>query len=176
MTHFRQRWLYRTCFVGYLHYSHQNHYKQQNSWISLSCEAYSCTSTHGIPQLSYNDTVHYTVHHGLSPVHYAPHNTISYVWPKGIITCTFPITFPNQNIAFISHATCTLHAPNPHYDATQYAASCCTKLLKSKYFTQLPIPKHTQFAVISPVRYSVLWPHKTVNKYSCLYFNLQVSK
>ena len=42
---------------------------------------------------------------------------------------------------------------NPHYDATQYAASCCTKLLKSKYFTQLPIPKHTQFAVISPVRY-----------------------
>ena len=50
---------------------------------------------------------------------------------------------------------------NPHYDATQYAASCYTKLLKSKYFTQLPIPKHTQFAVISPVRYlSNKQPHQ----------------
>jgi len=64
---------------------------------------------------------------------------------------------------------------NPHYDVTQYAASCYTKLLKSKYFTQLPTPKHTQFAVISLVTYRVLWPHKTVNKYSSLYFIYHVS-
>jgi len=49
---------------------------------------------------------------------------------------------------------------NPHYDTTQYAASCYTKLHKSKYFTHLPTLKHTQFAVISPVTYCVLWPHK----------------
>jgi hypothetical protein len=65
---------------------------------------------------------------------------------------------------------------SPHYVATQYAASCYTKLLKSKYFTQLPTLKHTQFAVISPVTYRVLWPHKTVNKYSRLYFKFHISE
>jgi len=64
---------------------------------------------------------------------------------------------------------------NPHYDTTQYAASCYTNLLKSKYFTQLPILRHTQFAVIPLVKYRVLWPHKTVNKHSRLYFNYHVS-
>jgi len=61
---------------------------------------------------------------------------------------------------------------NPHYDATQHAASCYTKLLQSKHFTQF----HTQSAVISLVIYRVLWPHKTVNKHSRLYFNYHVSK
>jgi len=55
---------------------------------------------------------------------------------------------------------------NLHYDVTQYAAYCYTKLLKSKCFTQLPILKHTQIAVISLVRYRASWPHKTVNKHS----------
>jgi len=64
---------------------------------------------------------------------------------------------------------------NTHYDATQYAAYCCTKLRNSKYFTQLPIHQHTQFAVIPLVRYRVSWPHKTVNKHSRLYFNYHVS-
>ena len=91
---------YNAHFVCYLHYCYQNHYKQQTPRISLSCEVYSCTTSHGIAQLLYNVTVHYSViycecplqyyifwlsisvHHGLSPVRYAPHNTISYVWPK----------------------------------------------------------------------------------------------
>jgi len=59
---------------------------------------------------------------------------------------------------------------NPHYDVTQYAASCYTNISLSFPFS------NTQFAVISPVRYCVLWPHKTVNKHSLLYFNLHVSK
>jgi len=58
---------------------------------------------------------------------------------------------------------------NPHYDASN------TKLLKSKHFTQFPTPKHTQSAVISLVIYCALWPQKTVNKHSCLYFNYHVS-
>jgi hypothetical protein len=74
------------------------------------CKVYSCTTTHGIPWLLYTVTVHFIVRHGLSLVHYAPHNTISSIWPKGIITCTFPMRFPNQNIAIYFprhlHVTC----------------------------------------------------------------------
>ena len=54
---------------------------------------------------------------------------------------------------------------NPHYDATQYAASCYTKLCKSRYFTQLPTSKNTQFAPIFLLRLGVLWPHKTISNY-----------
>jgi len=52
---------------------------------------------------------------------------------------------------------------NPHYDAKQYAASCYTKVLKSKYFTQSFILRITQFPVIPLMKYCVSWPHKTVN-------------
>jgi hypothetical protein len=79
-----------------------------NSNYQSLCKVYSCTSTNGIPQLLYNMTVHYSVYHGLSLVHYATHNTISYVQLIGIIKCIFPIRSPNQKIAFLSHATCML--------------------------------------------------------------------
>jgi hypothetical protein len=93
------------------------------------CEFYSCTTTHGIPQLLYNVTAHYSVHHSLSLVHYVPCNIISYVWPKGITTCTFAIRFPNQNIVFISHVTCMLHATKP----TLRCHSICSFLLTQTY-------------------------------------------
>ena len=54
---------------------------------------------------------------------------------------------------------------NTHY-VIQYAASCYSKLHKSKYFTQLPTHKPTLFAVIFLVRYCVFWPYKNVSKYS----------
>jgi len=64
---------------------------------------------------------------------------------------------------------------NSHY-ATQYAASYYAKLLKTNYFTHFHIAKHTQSAVTSLVWYRVLWPHKTVNMYSCFYFSFHIFK
>ena len=124
---------------------------------------------------SYTVTLHYSVHHGLSLVHYAPRNTISYVRLRGIIKCTFPIKSPNKKCISFS---CHLHVIG---SKTHSVMPLKMQLNVTPNFLSLDILfsypfSNTLSLQLFPVRYRVLWPHKTVQKPFCLCFNFHVSK